>query len=868
MRRLIAALCTIAIVTLSSPPISHTKHNAAPQGFLLTVTTLDDHNDFSCDGTDCTLREAIQAANNFPTEDTIDFAVTGTINLTSALPDISDSVVIEGPGEASLTVRRDSTDLFRIFNVTTTGTATFSGLTISNGMSDHESGGGIQNASTGTVNVMRSTINGNSGFRARGGGLGNVSTGTLNIAHSTIKNNKVSEGDGGGIYNGSVGTVVVTYTVIEGNESGRRGGGIYNDNGTVNVMNVTISGNKGGPGGGINNRAGTVTVGDSAIHDNFTAFGSPGGGIVNTEGTLTISNSTLSYNRADDGSGILNGTGTVTITNATISHNDGRSRSRGGGILNTDTGTVNVTNSTISDNSVFKGIGGGIANLIGIINVTNSTISTNRSLDGDAGGIFNSVVGTVSVKSSIIALNTATGLSPDVNGTFTSQGFNLIGKADGAAGFTQPTDQTGTIASPLDPRLDPEGLQDHGGPTLTIDLQVGSPAIDKGIANSLTTDQRGTGFTRTNDDPAVMNATGGDGTDIGALEVTVTDVDGDGDPDITDPDDDNDGVPDGGDNCRIVGNPNQENNDGDSLGDACDSDDDNDGVSDIADNCPFTSNGNQTDTDGDGIGNACENDDPTITAAVGVTRAKGSPASNSQIATVSDEEDAEDMLTVTVNGAATATVNGVTINNISVDSLGKVTANVVASCGASDAAFTLRVTDSGDLFAEDTLNVTVTADNTAPVVTAMLSLTSLGQPFDHVLINVGLTSSATDGCLGNGTVAVRVFGDEDDESVTGNDGTFSPDARDIAPNTLRLRRERVGTSNGRVYLIVAKATDVTGNTGFSCSTVTVPLDTKKTSISSVSAQAAAAKAFCEANSGTPPAGYFVIGDGAIIGKKQ
>jgi hypothetical protein len=39
-------------------------------------------------------------------------------------------------------------------------------------------------------------------------------------------------------------------------------------------------------------------------------------------------------------------------------------------------------------------------------------------------------------------------------------------------------------------------------------------------------------------------------------------------------------------------------------------------------------------------------------------------------------------------------------------------------------------------------------------------------------------------------------------------------------------------------------------------------------IESVQAQAAAAKAFADANNGTPPAGYFVIGDGPIIGNKQ
>src|SRR4029077_7191128 len=84
------------------------------------------------------------------------------------------------------------------------------------------------------------------------------------------------------------------------------------------------------------------------------------------------------------------------------------------------------------------------------------------------------------VKSSIIALNTAGGSGPDGFSTFTSGGFNLIGKKDGSTGFTAATDQSGTIASPLNPKLDPAGLQDNGGATQTVALLSGSPAIDKG----------------------------------------------------------------------------------------------------------------------------------------------------------------------------------------------------------------------------------------------------------------------------------------------------------------------------------------------------------------------------------------------------
>jgi hypothetical protein len=89
--------------------------------------------------------------------------------------------------------------------------------------------------------------------------------------------------------------------------------------------------------------------------------------------------------------------------------------------------------------------------------------------------------------------------------------------SDNGGGFlTAPTDQINT-----DPLLGP--LQDNGGPTFTHALLPGSPAIDKGKNFSgATTDQRGPGFVRTFDDVSTANATGGDGTDIGAFEVQCT----------------------------------------------------------------------------------------------------------------------------------------------------------------------------------------------------------------------------------------------------------------------------------------------------------------------------------------------------------
>ncbi len=106
---------------------------------------------------------------------------------------------------------------------------------------------------------------------------------------------------------------------------------------------------------------------------------------------------------------------------------------------------------------------------------------------------------------------------------------------------------------------------------------------------------------------------------------------------------------------------------------------------------------------------------PTISSAP-FSRQQGSPASNATIANVSDANQAANTLTVTVIGSTSATVNSVTVSNLSVNAAGVVTANVLATCSATNASFTLTVTDSAGASANATLNVTVTS-NTAPTLT-------------------------------------------------------------------------------------------------------------------------------------------------------
>lgn len=180
-------------------------------------------------------------------------------------------------------------------------------------------------------------------------------------------------------------------------------------------------------------------------------------------------------------------------------------------------------------------------------------------------------------------------------------------------------------------------------------------------------------------------------------------------------------------------------------------------------------------------------------------------------------------------------------------------------------SYVLRVIDNLSQTDEDTTVVEV-EDTTPPELSCAVEVSLIDQ-FNHVLHDVGLTGRARDACEGVLPVTVSVFGDEDDEMPTG-DGSFSPDAASMDLETLRLRGERRGDADGRVYLVLVEATDSSGNRGVDCCTVAVPHSKSKKARASVEAQAAAAQAFCLANEGAPPAGYFVVGDGAVIGPKQ
>jgi CSLREA domain-containing protein len=218
----------------------------------LRVTTLADEQ--NANGR-CSLREALINANQndqsgsndcaagFGT-DTIRFEVTGQIGLSSALPNILDPLIIDGPGPDLLQVRRTAAALFRVFTVGSTS-ATLSGLAISGGDVGTSEGGGIQNF--GHLVIRDSEIFEN---RANGGG-GIDNRGILTLTSSTLRNN-VANFDGGALYNtGTNAVATLRNCTISGNTGGSgNAGGIMSATGTgqsasLSLEGCTLSGNSG-----------------------------------------------------------------------------------------------------------------------------------------------------------------------------------------------------------------------------------------------------------------------------------------------------------------------------------------------------------------------------------------------------------------------------------------------------------------------------------------------------------------------------------------------------------------------------------------------------------------------------------------------
>jgi hypothetical protein len=323
--------------------------NAGAKAATFTVTNLNDSGAGA-------LRQAITDANAAAGADVIEFqtGIVGTINLESALPDLSTEITVNGPGAELLTVRRSSGVAYRIFKVTSSQPVVLNGLMITGGSAPRGNdpdltlaqGGGI--FTQGNLTVNKCIISGNAALAsiAQGGGIYN--SGFLTINDSQLLNNQA-------------------FTTAPGNPvASQRGGGIYSMFGTVTINNSSIS-NSGGSHAIYN--IGVVSLSNSSVTNNSAGgihsqnpFSSSSGGV------LIIENSTISGNSM--GSAIAVQSGLLEIRSSTVTNN------QNGGV-SVSCSQCPVSNSIIAGNGAGNDLAGNVAptssyNLIG--NGSNSNL--------------------------------------------------------------------------------------------------------------------------------------------------------------------------------------------------------------------------------------------------------------------------------------------------------------------------------------------------------------------------------------------------------------------------------------------------------------------------------------------------------------
>ncbi|MBK8138144.1 MAG: ExeM/NucH family extracellular endonuclease [Chloroflexi bacterium] len=203
--------------------------------------------------------------------------------------------------------------------------------------------------------------------------------GTLNILNSTITNN--SAGFGGALYNsGPSATMMLVDSQFTNNSATQNGGLMMNDGGSVTLLRSAVSGNS-------------------------SSGASGNGAIYNFEADLDILDSTFSGNSATTNVGaVQNFNGTTNIANSVFAGNSATNTS--GAVLNNAAGVKTITNSTFSGNSAASTAGALLNNGSSVLTITNSTIAGNSATS--AGGIYNA--GTLTITNSIVWGNSSNAL--------------------------------------------------------------------------------------------------------------------------------------------------------------------------------------------------------------------------------------------------------------------------------------------------------------------------------------------------------------------------------------------------------------------------------------------------------------------------
>ena len=244
--------------------------------------------------------------------------------------------------------------------------------------------------------------------------------------------------------------------IVGGGSNGTPGGGIYVDNGTVNIKGGVVAANRGNSGGGIFVNSGELNISGGAVAGNEVINGhmDNGGGIYVNSGTLKLSGGYVTNNYkacdCDDCKNDVNNThggGGIALANSSVMDMTGGyvtgnySGLAGGGIYaGFWNGGVKFTMSggTIAANCAKYGEGGGLriaGGTNGVIQATDKVYITNNitksNNDWGGGGIFVQKDGNLSIVNSLITNNSAGGFGGGVGACPT--GETLIVNQDGAA---------------------------------------------------------------------------------------------------------------------------------------------------------------------------------------------------------------------------------------------------------------------------------------------------------------------------------------------------------------------------------------------------------------------------------------------------
>lgn len=479
---------------------------AAPGGVQAASITVDVTNDELNGDADCSLREAIQAANT-------DTAVSGcaagsgadTItvpagtyrlrrtganedsNSTGDLDVLGDVTILGDPGMLTV-IDGNATD--RVLHVRG-GTVVVEDVVLQNGL--------VPQTATGAscTNVTSCDVTAGSG--GHGGGILTDAGTSTTLRRVIVENNQAGRGgNAGNVSCPTAGAVCKTYSGYGGD-----GGGVYGA-GALTIESSLIDQNRNGAEGA----AGAVSsCGAGGDCYSGTGSGGDGGGVTVGDATMVLEKTTVADNASTDWAGGVYCThgSTCTIRDCTIAYN--RSAARGGGLTGTGSNTT-VVNTTFSGNVASSVGGGGISSFSGTMLLDFVTVAGNTATS--AGGIQRSS-SSLTLRSSLVADNTGGG-SPDCSGTITTGGYNHIENLTGCSLALG----TGDVAG-VDPGL--LGLADNGGWTETHALTVASAAVDaipagtNGCGSTVTTDQRG-GFR-----PVDGDDSGSAACDKGAFEL-------------------------------------------------------------------------------------------------------------------------------------------------------------------------------------------------------------------------------------------------------------------------------------------------------------------------------------------------------------